>query len=174
MHWGQKRSARSRFFKANFDGFWQFSQKVLKIQKLYIPHLKALIYSYYEPEGQGVWCLHMTARLLWMKLELFSLKGVWQIFWRATPCIIGAPNSPILGLFNEVYNNYEIQLVLDIPAVKVERSKKSSIYLVKRGLFSIVQHWRLVYLEPLVLQRSYIYHFKALIYSYYEPEGQGI
>ena len=64
VHWGQKRSARSRFFKANFDGFWQFSQKVLKIQKLYIPHLKALIYSYYEPEGQGVWCLHMTARLL--------------------------------------------------------------------------------------------------------------
>ena len=79
IHWGQKRSARSRFFKANFDGFWQFSQKVLKIQKLYIPHLKALIYSYYEPEGQGVWCLHMTARLLRMKLELFSLKGVWQI-----------------------------------------------------------------------------------------------
>ena len=79
LHWGQKRSARSRFFKANFDGFWQFSQKVLKIQKLYIPHLKALIYSYYEPEGQGVWCLHMTARLLGMKLELFSLKGVWQI-----------------------------------------------------------------------------------------------
>ena len=79
IHWVQKRSDRSRFFKANFDGFWQFSQKVLKIQKLYIPHWKALIYSYYEPEGQGVWCLHMTARLLGMKLELFSLKGVWQI-----------------------------------------------------------------------------------------------
>ena len=168
IHWGQKRSARSRFFKANFDGFWQFSQKVLKIQKLYIPHLKALIYSYYEPEGQGVWCLHMTARLLWMKLELFSLKGVWQIFWRATPCIIGAPNSPILGLFNEVYNNYEIQLVLDIPAVKVERSKKSLIYLVKRGLFSIVQLWRLLSPEPLVLQKSYIPHWKALIISFLE------
>ena len=64
VHWGQKRSDRARFLKANFDGFWPFSQKVLKIQKLYIPHLKALIYSYYEPEGQGVWCLHMTARLL--------------------------------------------------------------------------------------------------------------
>ena len=79
IHWVQKRSDRARFFKANFDGFWQFSQKVLKIQKLYIPHLKALIYSYYEPEGQGVWCLHMTARVLGMKLKLFSLKGVWQI-----------------------------------------------------------------------------------------------
>ena len=30
------------FSEANFDGFGQFSQKVLKIQKFYIPHWKAL------------------------------------------------------------------------------------------------------------------------------------
>ena len=79
IQWGQKRSDRSRFFKANFDGFWQFSQKVLKIQKHYIPHLKALIYSYYEPEGQGRGLSHITARTLLVKLRCNLTEKV-QIF----------------------------------------------------------------------------------------------
>ena len=75
----EKIPARSRFFDAKFDGFLQFSQKLLKIQKLYIPQLKALISSSLEPEGQGRGLSHMTARTLLLKLELLSLKGVWQI-----------------------------------------------------------------------------------------------
>ena len=57
----EKVPARSRFFDAKFDGFWLFSQKVLRIQKRYIPHLKALISSFYEPEAQGTWPAHMMA-----------------------------------------------------------------------------------------------------------------
>ena len=34
VHWGQKRSDRARFFKANFEGFWQFSQEVLDTSKI--------------------------------------------------------------------------------------------------------------------------------------------
>ena len=52
---GPEKIRRSQFFKANFDGFWQFSQKVLKIQKLYIPHWKALIFSSLEQERHGAW-----------------------------------------------------------------------------------------------------------------------
>ena len=76
IHSHKKISGQSRFFEANFDGFWQFSQNVLKIQKLHTPHLKALIYSSLEPEGQGRGLSHMTARTLLLELELFSLKGV--------------------------------------------------------------------------------------------------
>ena len=36
------------FSEANFDGFGQFSQKVSKIQKRYIPHWKGLIFSFWE------------------------------------------------------------------------------------------------------------------------------
>ena len=32
-----------------------------------------------DPEGQGRGLSHMTARTLLLKLELFSLKGVWQV-----------------------------------------------------------------------------------------------
>ena len=32
-----------------------------KVQKCFIPHLKALILSFYELEGQGAWLPHMTA-----------------------------------------------------------------------------------------------------------------
>ena len=31
------------------------TQEPVVVQKRYIPHLKALILSFYEPEGQGLW-----------------------------------------------------------------------------------------------------------------------
>ena len=48
IHSDKKIPDRSRFFEENFDGFWSFSQKVSKIQKSYIPHWKALIFSFLE------------------------------------------------------------------------------------------------------------------------------
>ena len=41
--------------KQKLDGFWHFSQKVLKIQKLCIPNWKALIFSSLEQERHGAW-----------------------------------------------------------------------------------------------------------------------
>ena len=38
-----------------FDGFCPITQEPVVVQKRYIPHLKALILSFYEPEGQGLW-----------------------------------------------------------------------------------------------------------------------
>ena len=46
-------TVRSRFFNAKFDGFWQLSQKVLKLQKSFIYHLKALIFSSLEVQRQS-------------------------------------------------------------------------------------------------------------------------
>ena len=43
-----------------------------------------------------------------------------------------------------------------------------AIYLVNRAFFSIVQLWCLLSPEPLVLQKSYIPHWKALIFSFLE------
>ena len=64
-------------------------------------------------------------------------------------------------------------MVSKIPAVKVEQSKKSSFLVLKRTVFSIVQIWRLVFLEPLGVQRRYVPDFKGLIYVKVEPEAQG-
>ena len=36
-----------------FDGFCPITQEPVVVQKRYIPHLKALILSFYEPEGQA-------------------------------------------------------------------------------------------------------------------------
>ena len=44
-----------------FDGFCPITQEPVVVQKRYIPHLKALILSFYELEGQGAWLPHMTA-----------------------------------------------------------------------------------------------------------------
>ena len=40
-------------------------------------------------------------------------------------------------------------------------------------MFSIVQLWRLVFLEPLGVQRCHVPHFKGLIYDKVELEAQG-
>ena len=55
IHSQEKVLARSRFFEANFDGFWQFSQKVFKIQKFYIPCWKALVFSFQKLYQHRVW-----------------------------------------------------------------------------------------------------------------------
>ena len=41
--------------KQKFDGFCSITQEPVVVQKRYIPHLKALILSFYEPEGQALW-----------------------------------------------------------------------------------------------------------------------
>ena len=49
--------------------------------------------------------------------------------------------------------------------------KKPPLY--KTDFFSIVQLWRLVFLEPLGVQRRYVPHFKGLISAKVELEAQG-
>ena len=79
VHWVQKRSDRSRFFKANFDGFGQFSQKVLRIQKCYIPHWKALISSIQNLYRKGVWPLQQSSYAHLIENDRVLLKGAWLI-----------------------------------------------------------------------------------------------
>ena len=43
----------------------------------------------------------------------------------------------------------------------------------KADVFSIVQIWRLVFLEPLGVQRRHVPHFKGLIYAKVDLEAQG-
>ena len=67
------------------------------------------------------------------------------------------------------------ELLLNRPptAVKVERSKKTSILLLKRTFFSNVQLWRLVSLDPVGVQRCTVPHFKDLIVLYLDVQAQG-
>ena len=44
-----------------FGDLCPITQEPVVVQKRYIPHLKALILSFYELEGQGAWLPHMTA-----------------------------------------------------------------------------------------------------------------
>ena len=81
----------------------------------------------------------MAARPSGMKLDLFLLKGAWPLYELATPPELLAHKNCILGLSNKIHNVSLVQVILEIQAVKVEQLKKSSIYLVKRTLFSIVQ-----------------------------------
>ena len=60
-------------------------------------------------------------------------------------------------------------MVPKIWVVKFEQSKKRT----KTDVFSIVQIWRLVFLEPLGVQRRYVPHFKGLISGKVELEAQG-
>ena len=57
-------------------------------------------------------------------------------------------------------------MVPKIPAVKVEQ-------LLKQYFFSIVKIRRLVFLEPLGVQRRYIPHLKGLISGKVDLEAQG-
>ena len=47
--------------KQKFGDLCPITQEPVVVQKRYIPHLKALILSFYELEGQGAWLPHMTA-----------------------------------------------------------------------------------------------------------------
>ena len=51
------------------------------------------------------------------------------------------------------------------PAVK-ERWKKTSVLLLKRTFFSNVQLWRLVFLNPVGVQRRTVSHFKGLFKTF--------
>ena len=77
LHSQEKVLARSRFFEANFDGFGQFSQKVLKIQKFYIPHWKALVSSFQKLYQHRVWLPPKNRYApLNESLTVFTQKGV--------------------------------------------------------------------------------------------------
>ena len=55
---------------------------------------------------------------------------------------------------------------------KSNNKKKTSILVLKRTFFSIVQLWQLIFLEPLRVQRRYVPHFKGLISGNLEPTAQ--
>ena len=76
---------RSRFFNAKFDSFWQLSQKVLKLLKSFIPHLKALIFSSLELQGQRARPPNRAAAPFEVKLDHFQLQGRGGSVWRPSP-----------------------------------------------------------------------------------------
>ena len=63
---------------------------------------------------------------------------------------------------------YVSELPLDWPppAVKVERSKKTSVLLLKRTFFSNVQIWRLIFLNPVGVKRRTVSHFKGVFKTF--------
>ena len=73
------------------------------------------------------------------------------------------PNRYWLDLSNEVHNVSELQLVPKWQADKFERLKKTIVLLLKRTFFSNVQLWRLVFLDPVGVQRHTVPHFKGLL-----------
>ena len=70
-----------------------------------------------------------------MKLDLFLLKGAWSLYELATPPELLAHKNCISGLSNEIHNVSLVQVILEIQAVKVERSKKKLNLLSKTGSF---------------------------------------
>ena len=105
------------------------------LQICYIYHWKGLIFSSYEPDGEGAWRLHVRAMPSWLNLELFPLKRVWPSYGIATPPVLLADRNWVSGLSNEIYNVSEGQVTLEIRAVKVERSKKKPVLLRKSWFF---------------------------------------
>ena len=51
--------------------------------------------------------------------------------------------------------------------------EKTSDLVLNRTFFSIIQLWRLVFLEPVGVQRHYVAHLKALINAKVDLEAQG-
>ena len=92
-----------------------------------------------------------------MKLDLFLLKGAWPLYELATPPELLAHKNCISGLSNEVYNVSVQQLVLEIRAVKVERSKKKTRFTKEVGLFFRSFNFDGSYLKNQLLYRNVIY-----------------
>ena len=99
----------------------------------------------------------MAARPSGMKLDLFLLKGAWPLYELATPPELLAHKNCISGLSNEVYNVSVQQLVLEIRAVKIERSKKKPDFLSKTGFFLRSFNFDGLYLKNQLLYRNVIY-----------------
>ena len=89
--------------------------------------------------------------------------GVVESKSAVTPLSFKNSTAAWLDLWNEVHYVSELPLVPKIRAVKLDRSKKIFVLIVNRTFFSIVQLWRLVFLEPVGVQRHTVPHFKGLI-----------
>ena len=77
---------RPRDFRStSFLGFLQFSQKLQKIQRRAIPHLKALIIDINMLKGQGRFTIRDKANPLNLKKQDFQEKWAWQALEGATP-----------------------------------------------------------------------------------------
>ena len=79
--YNRPRDFRSMFFR----GFLLFSQKLQKIQKPAIPHLKGLIVDIYILEGQGHSTISDRPDPLNVKKKTFQEKWAWQVLETATP-----------------------------------------------------------------------------------------
>ena len=80
----------------------------------------------------------------------------------ATPWVLFGSIQARLDLWNEVQYPSELPLASKIQAVKVERSKKTSVLLLIQTFYSNVQLWRLVFLDPVWVQRHTVPLFKGL------------
>ena len=77
---------RPRDFRSTFFlGFLQFSQKLQKIQRRTILHLKALIMDIIILEGQGHSTIRDGTNPLNVKKQTFQEKWAWQALEGATP-----------------------------------------------------------------------------------------
>ena len=73
------------FWCTFFLGFLQFSQQLIKIQKLTIYHLKGLIVDIYILEGQGPSTIRNKPNSLNVKKQTFQENWVWQVLEAVTP-----------------------------------------------------------------------------------------
>ena len=89
--YNRPRDFRSMFFL----GFLLFSQKLQKIQKPTILHLKGLMVDIYILEGQGRSTIRDRTDPLNVKKQTFQEKWAWQVPEAATPL-------SFLGLLNLV------------------------------------------------------------------------
>ena len=65
--------------------FWSVNDQPIRIPRQMIPHMKALIFSSSEPEGQRAWPPNKAATPTWMKFDRFHLKGRGGFVWRPRP-----------------------------------------------------------------------------------------
>ena len=112
--------------------FWCKIRRILVIFSKSTPNSETLYISFESPNTQLLWARGTRgvvapygSQALWNETRSFLLKGAWPLYELATPPELLANKNCILGLSNEVYNVSVQQLVLEIRAVKVERSKKT-------------------------------------------------
>ena len=98
----------------------------------------------------------MAARPSGMKLDLFLLKGAWPLYELATPPELLAHKNCISGLSNEIHYVSLVQVILEIQAVKVERSKKK-LNLLSKTVFFRSFNFDGSYLKNQLLYRNVIY-----------------
>ena len=126
-----------------------------------ISHFKALIFSSLELQGQRARPPNKASTPIWMKMVEFHSRGRGGFVWMPSPLSLELQGTEYQG-FKMRYNTLFLLKWFSKYDLSKLNDERTSLLVLKRTFFSIIQIWRLVFFKPLRVQRHTVPHFKAI------------